>query len=426
LNDDPLYEAERLRIVYQLITHPPSEGGAGITPKQGDWKNVQAIFALQDAEFNKMWIKNMSRQYFLKAEHLDIIRDRFGEKVAYYFAFTQTYFTFLIINAVAGISAWFLLGHFSSFYAIVNGLWCIIFTEYWKHKEVDLALRWGVRGVSNIEIQRKEFVYDKITEDPVTGEKVKYFPVAKRLQRQLWQIPFAVTVAVALGCWIATVFGIEIFISEVYHGPLKNVLIYIPTGITTLGLPILTGLLQNTANRLTNYENYETHGSYQTALTQKLFIMDIFTSYLGIFLTAFVYVPFGTVIVPYLDIFAHVVRPFAEHEKQMQVDPVKFSINPDRLRKQVIYFTVTAQIVNALLELVVPYVTRKGTAKIKEMQTDYAIKHGGGAKPSLSSNDAPEEVDFLARVRREAALPEYNVDVDTREMVIQVCSSSPS
>ncbi len=89
------------------------------------------------------------------------------------------------------------------------------------------------------------------------------------------------------------------------------------------------------------------------------------------------------------------------------------------LRKQVIYFTVTAQIVNALIELVVPYVTRTGTAKIKAIQTDLAKKHGG-AGVDLAQNDAPEEAKFLARVRKEAALPEYNVDVDTREMVIQV------
>jgi anoctamin-10 len=182
-------------------------------------------------------------------------------------------------------------------------------------------------------------------------------------------------------------------------------------------MPILSGILQSTARKLTNYENYETHGAYKTALTQKFFVMDLVTSYLGIFLTAFVYVPFAQIIVPYLDVFSLTVRPFAEHEKQMEI-PHVFKINPDRLRKQVIYFTVTAQIVNFCLELIVPYVQRRGMKKYKEIQSDYAAKHGG-APPPVSENDAPEEAAFLARVRKEAELPAYDVDVDIREMVIQ-------
>jgi hypothetical protein len=145
--------------------------------------------------------------------------------------------------------------------------------------------------------------------------------------------------------------------------------------------------------------------------------MDLVTSYLGIFLTAFVYVPFGQIIVPYLDIFRLTVRPFAEHDKQMEV-PERFQINPNRLRKQVIYFTVTAQIIGFLMELVVPYVQRRGLKKYKQIQSDYAMKHGG-ASPPVSENDVQEEASFLARVRKEADLTVYDVDVDIREMVIQ-------
>lgn len=81
LEKDPLYEAERLRIIYQLITNPPEDGGAGITPKHGEWKNVEGIFALHDREYNKKWIKHWSSEWFLKPEDLDDIRNRLGEKV---------------------------------------------------------------------------------------------------------------------------------------------------------------------------------------------------------------------------------------------------------------------------------------------------------------------------------------------------------
>lgn len=88
-----------------------------------------------------------------------------------------------------------------------------------------MGVRWGVRGVSRIEHKRKDFKHEHITTDPITGEQVGVFPVKVRLQRQLLQVPFALAAASLLGALIATCFGIEVFISEVYSGPLKSVLV---------------------------------------------------------------------------------------------------------------------------------------------------------------------------------------------------------
>jgi hypothetical protein len=81
MSAEPLHEAERLRIVYQLITEPQSEGGAGITPKHGEWKEVEDVFPLHDHTFNTAWIKEISSNYLLKPGQLDEIRNRFGEQV---------------------------------------------------------------------------------------------------------------------------------------------------------------------------------------------------------------------------------------------------------------------------------------------------------------------------------------------------------
>ena len=221
----PLTEAERYRIVHTLITGPKEEGNAGITPTHGKWKHVESIFPLHDHTFNKEWIKKWATVTFLKVEDLDEIRNRFGEKVAYYFAFTQSYFAFLLFPAAFGFSSWVLLGHFSSIYAIVNCLWSVLFVEYWKRQEVDLGVRWGVKGVSAIQQKRREFEHETETKDPITGETLQIFPATKRLYRQLLQLPFAVLASLALGLIIATCFGIEIFLSEVYNGPFKGVLV---------------------------------------------------------------------------------------------------------------------------------------------------------------------------------------------------------
>jgi len=225
LNHEPITEAERLRLVYLLITKPREEGGAGITPKSGEWKGVESIFPLHDHAFNKAWIKDLTSKTFLDAKDLTEIRNRFGEKIAFYFSFLQSYFLALIFPAAFGFSTWVLLGSYSPIYAIVNALWCVGFTEYWKKQETDLAVQWGVRGVSKIQRKNAAFKHESEIKDPVTGEEVKIYSPIKRLSRQLLQVPFALAAAAILGSLIATCFGIEIFISEVYDGPFKAYLV---------------------------------------------------------------------------------------------------------------------------------------------------------------------------------------------------------
>ena len=65
-----------------MITSPAEDGGAAITPKEGEWKNVESIFPLHDTAFNRQWVKEWSMKTFLKAEDLDQIKDRLGEKAS--------------------------------------------------------------------------------------------------------------------------------------------------------------------------------------------------------------------------------------------------------------------------------------------------------------------------------------------------------
>lgn len=225
LNQEPITEAERLRLTYLLITKPRNEGGAGVTPKSGEWKGVESIFALHDYTFNKKWIKELAGKTFLGNKDLEEIKDKFGEKIAFYFAFLQSYFLFLIFPAGFGFCAWVLLGKFSPIYAIVNAFWCVFFVEYWKKQETDLAVQWGVRGVSKIQHKRPAFRHESVIQDPITGEDIKIYSPIKRLSRQLLQVPFALVSALVLGSLIAGCFAIEIFISEIYDGPFKAYLV---------------------------------------------------------------------------------------------------------------------------------------------------------------------------------------------------------
>lgn len=189
-------------------------------------------------------------------------------------------------------------------------------------------------------------------------------------------------------------------------------------------MPTFTTILTQLATRLTEYENYETQDAYEAAMTRKIFVLNFITSYLPIFLTAFVYIPFGSIIVPYLDIFGLTVRPFAENEKQLRAPKRGFQINRARLRKQVIYFTVTAQVVNLALEVVVPYVKRRVSHQVQEIK-EGSTEKGRDDASAVSAQDLPEEAAFLTRVRNEAGLDHYDVTNDLREMCVQVSAGRP-
>lgn len=151
--------------------------------------------------------------------------------------------------------------------------------------------------------------------------------------------------------------------------------------------------------------------AHQAAFVHKIFVLNFVTSYLPIFLTAFVYVPFAKVLVPYLDIFQVTAQRFTS---KGMVETKDFDIDPNRLKKQIIYFTVTAQVVNFLLEAIVPIIKRKAFKAVKEVQTEMSHKNDQG-----QNKDHEEEAAFLQRVRNEAELDDYDVTVDYREMVVQ-------
>lgn len=218
------YEAEDVLSVHHLVHWRKELGGAGVTPELGKWKNVKSIFPLHNPRANRALLTHLSKKVFLDTEDLDQIRALWGAQVAFYFAFIQTYFRSLAFPCIAGIFAWAFLSKYSLLFALVIGVWCTVFLEYWKIKQTDLAIRWNVRGVADLKVNRSQFKFEKEYVDSA-GRTRQYFPRWKRIVRQLFVIPFVLASTSLLGALITLVFIIETFISEAYEGPYKFYLV---------------------------------------------------------------------------------------------------------------------------------------------------------------------------------------------------------
>ncbi|KAF2739811.1 hypothetical protein EJ04DRAFT_559707 [Polyplosphaeria fusca] len=404
------FEAEDVLSMYHLVNWQQSNGGAGIVPQTGKWENVASIFPLHNHRKNQELMGRLSRTIFLSEEDLDRIRDLWGSKVAFYFAFLQTYFLFLTFPCAAGVLAWAFLPKYSLGFALIVGVWCTVFIEYWKIKEVDLSIRWGVRGVGGLKVNRPQFVYEREFVDS-GGRVIHYFPRWKRITRQLCVIPFIMVSTLLLGLLIVIVFAMETLIGEVYNGPYKFYLEYLPTVALAVFLPYISNGLESIAAAMTEYENHRTADYHEMSLTQKIFVLNSVTNYLPIFLTAFVYIPFGHRIIPQLQHLIHDTFQLGDTKGNFV-----FESDTDRLRNEVIALTVTGQLSSAFEELALPYLKMQFHHWYRNFKSKRSRQHG---EVTQSDGDDPSERRFLRRARRQGAMEAYDVQEDIAEMVLQ-------
>lgn len=177
-------------------------------------------------------------------------------------------------------------------------------------------------------------------------------------------------------------------------------------------MPYINTFLEDAATALAEYENHRTQDDYDMSMSQKRFVLSFIANYLPIFLTAFVYVPMGDIIVPHLEVFLGRIlgrKMGSLHGK------TSFHQDPDRLRNEVIALTVTGQLSDMFEELILPYLMHRA----RSWYRTYQMRRSLTTTFEGLSPDAPAEKVFLQSVRRQAGSPQYDVQDDISEMVIQ-------
>lgn len=180
-----------------------------------------------------------------------------------------------------------------------------------------------------------------------------------------------------------------------------------------LALPRINGFLETIAAAITDFENHRTDDGYEMSLTQKSFVLSIVTNYLPIFITAFVYVPFGADIIPYISgrtrkLLGTFGRKYLDYNHAVNVDS-------SRLRDEVIALALTGQVSSFFEENVIPTAKRK----FQTWYRDFRAGRTNGKDVLSIVDDAPEEAEVLQSARNQATLEAYNVQEDIAEIVLQ-------
>lgn len=258
---EPIEEAERLRLVYGILTSPRTTGTPSIrsaaatgmtcglpltsqlppTPaNKTDFPHLVDIFPPHDTTFNRLWLQRWAHfpterlsqdplgVLSIPQHELDDLKAHLGEKVAVYFAFLGFYARSLAFPSALGAFFWLLGLRFHPLLGLGFVGWSVLFVETWRVRERALAVQWGTHRLDRVELERPGFQGDGTEADPVTGVTRQRWSFGRTLTRGLASLPAYAFFVACLGAIVAVIYTVETLVGEVYDGPLKRVLVSCP------------------------------------------------------------------------------------------------------------------------------------------------------------------------------------------------------
>ncbi|KAF0688930.1 Aste57867_19534 [Aphanomyces stellatus] len=265
------------------------------------------------AELAKAWIPACQMPW---QQPLDKIRDYFGERIAFYFAYLGHYSTFMLYAAVIGFlvfiaqifikdnrqtlesgevlvlsgKAW-LIPAFSLFMCI----WSTLFLETWKREQNVLAMKWGMSELNEEENTRPQFDGEPIS-SPINGVTTLYFPPSKKYQRvaMSWAVLLLLISVVFL--LVAGIFRLRYLWTNDKSSSkiqLPGSLSHIPVGsllaslANVVQITIMGRIYYKTFYSFNEYENHETDSDYESSLILKTFVFNFVNNFAALFYTAF-------------------------------------------------------------------------------------------------------------------------------------------
>jgi hypothetical protein len=127
-----------------------------------DKPTVEAIYSRENDWFPS---EQKEKRDEKAGNHLEIIKshhinDYYGSKIALYFAWCTFYLNWLVLPAFFGVylffQSWYYgdISHTGTFFSIFLSLWSTCFIEFWKRRNSELALSWGVYDHDDIDMKR--------------------------------------------------------------------------------------------------------------------------------------------------------------------------------------------------------------------------------------------------------------------------------
>ncbi|CAH8559074.1 Anoctamin-8 [Schistosoma haematobium] len=259
---------------------------------------ILQIFPLHEpSELNKLtsiWIRR-----WVVLQPLDEIKEYFGTKVAFYFAWLGHYTYSLIFPSVVGLAVWLFVNpnKNSSFYyllmAIINLIWTSLYLEHWKRTSSFLAYRWGSwdTPISLLEEPRPLFK-GKLSLCPITGRPIRTYSKWKRLLILCFITTPIVLLSLIIVIYITLIYvrlqdKMNIYADNNTSIIPNFILVTLPKIFLAVSISIMDYSYKKIAVWLTDFENHRLEDDYNNHYVVKLILLQFVNSFYSLFYTAF-------------------------------------------------------------------------------------------------------------------------------------------
>lgn len=245
-------------------------------------------------DMGKDWFK-----CFVSGQHIEKVRNYFGERIAMYFLFMAHFNKWLLAPALLGPIKWLLdllsrrffplfihHGEYAqkyllSAFAVAMGIWAIFFIHFWRMKAANYALKWGTLGMSTQLEPTRPKATGTSRVNPVTGRIDRHFPWAQRL----WAVAFSgsvltVTIIILL-FWIGALFALRHRFHQESGGRLTFQI------INAVSVEVINAIFTRIARWLTERENHRTDSEVAYHMMAKTLVFKFFNCYSSLYYIAF-------------------------------------------------------------------------------------------------------------------------------------------
>lgn len=278
---------DRLSLLFSIMVCPRAFGGAGLNIEkfvETVDEPLAAVFPLHDKEtleeLKKMWAGFCTSIKTAFDQPIMHIRNYFGCKIAFYFAFLGYYNTWLILPACVGPSIFlceFLPGgkDISSFlrnwYAFLIVCWATLFVVFWERREKWFAVEMGQHNFELKEQDRPGFKGMQIS-GSIDGTTIKYSTTWKQKVRPMATYSSLILAFIIIGTILLEIIGLRTMIKHKYSK-------YIVSAITSGYIMLVDRMCPWVVKTLTVFENHQKVSSHENALILKTFIFKAFNYY---------------------------------------------------------------------------------------------------------------------------------------------------
>jgi hypothetical protein len=296
-----MYTGFRAAMIEYMLKERSDEGGCDLAKfvKSGAIANYFACHELSQVEwFKQNWILSLPWH----GDPLNQIRNYFGEKIAFYFAWLSHLNKWLVAPSILGVIVTIYMSTLTTeqtnrsivgpSFGLFMMIYFTLYFEFWKRRQNELAFEWGVIDFSKKEPDRPEFEADEEVFNFYSQQVELVYSPRKRAFKQMLTLP-TVLMSIFISVFTVVIILMWRYVTG-FLGPESQVDPYgvwkavVPSLVNSVAIVMLGAIHKKLVTFLNDWENHQTQSDYESNLVSKVFLFEFMVNFTGLFYVAFV------------------------------------------------------------------------------------------------------------------------------------------